>query len=180
MNRILIIDEDVEICRLLEQFLTRHNFRVQFALTAKQGLAVMKRFSPDVILYNFNLGDTDGKNLLIQIKEIHPTLPVIVLTDNTDIKMAVKIMKQGAFDYIPKPLSLEEILATIKKSIHQSLHQKPGSGEKLTLLSMSTEPQSHPNKNRNVGKYIFGKSPEFKNILKEMDLVAPTNYTVII
>jgi len=181
MSKILIIDDDLDMCRLLERFLTRNNFDVKFVHTGKRGIEEMERNTPDVILCDYRLEDTDGKDLLIQIKEYLPNLPVIIITGYSEIKVAVEVIKHGAFDYITKPLFPEEILVTIKKAICHSLNPDNKSIDEIFskgLIPRSSEISSH--KKKNDPKYIFGESPEFRNILKQMDLVAPTNYSVII
>jgi two-component system response regulator HydG len=70
MSKVLIIDDDLDMCRLLERFLIRNNFDVRFVHTGKKGLEELQNFPPDVILCDFRLEDTDGKDLLIQIKAI--------------------------------------------------------------------------------------------------------------
>jgi len=104
MNKILIIDDDLDMCRLLERFLTRNNFEVKFVHNGKKGLEEITDNPPDAILCDFRLEDTDGKELLIQIKERLPTVPVIIITGYSDIKIAVEVIKHGAYDYVTKPL----------------------------------------------------------------------------
>jgi two-component system response regulator HydG len=179
MNKIFIIDDDLDMCRLLDRFLTRNNFDVKFAHTGKQALEELEKKTPDVILCDFRLEDTDGKDLLIQIKEKTPLVPVIIITGYSDIKTAVEVIKHGAYDYITKPLFPEEILVTIKKAI--SLSQDPTKNTGIeTVKEKSSRPESAERKQKPVGKYIFTESNEFKPIVKQMDLVSPTNYSVII
>lgn len=182
MNKILIIDDDLDMCRLLDRFLTRNNFDVKFAHSGKKALEELEKNTPDVILCDFRLEDTDGKDLLIQIKERTPNVPVIIITGYSDIKVAVEVIKHGAFDYITKPLFPEEILVTIKKAI--SLANGPAAtvnGNEQPAKEKSTRSQEGTErKPKHTGKYIFSESNEFRPILKQMDLVAPTNYSVII
>ena len=109
MNKVLIIDDDLDMCRLLDRFLTRNNFNVTIAHTGKKALEELDKSTPDVILCDFRLEDTDGKDLLIQIKERTQQVPVIIITGYSDIKIAVEVIKHGAYDYITKPLFPEEI-----------------------------------------------------------------------
>src|SRR6188768_2196085 len=120
MNKLLIIDDDMDMCLLLERFFTRHQFEVKLTHSGKKGLEELERNRPDAILCDFRLGDTDGKELLIQIKQLTPEVPVIIITGYSEIKMAVEVMKHGAFDYVTKPLFPEEILITIKSAIASS------------------------------------------------------------
>jgi two-component system response regulator HydG len=182
MNKILIIDDDLDMCRLLDRFLTRNNFDVKFAHSGKKALEELEKNTPDVILCDFRLEDTDGKDLLIQIKEKTPRVPVIIITGYSDIKIAVEVIKHGAFDYITKPLFPEEILVTIKKAI--TLSNGPAAavnGNEQPAREKTTRvPEGTERKTKHTGKYIFSESNEFRPILKQMDLVAPTNYSVII
>jgi len=177
MNKILIIDDDMDMCLLLERFFKRNQFEVKLTHSGKKGLEELERNPPDAILCDFRLGDTDGKELLIRIKQINPEVPVIIITGYSEIKMAVDVMKHGAFDYVTKPLFPEEILITIKSAIALS-----GSNAHMHSADngVHQERKNLPKKEIKNTKYIFGDSKEFKDILRQMDLVAPTNYSVII
>ncbi|MCW3091569.1 MAG: sigma-54-dependent Fis family transcriptional regulator [Ferruginibacter sp.] len=179
MNKILIIDDDMDMCLLLERFFTRNQFQVKITHSGKKGLEELEKNPPDAILCDFRLGDTDGKELLIQIKQINPDVPVIIITGYSEIKMAVEVMKHGAFDYVTKPLFPEEILITIKSAIASAgsggtatMPANDGTAAKKMLTALRKDSKNQ--------QYIFGDSKEFKDILRQMDLVAPTNYSVII
>ena len=177
--KILIIDDDLDMCRLLDRFFTRNTFEVKVAHSGKKGLEELQKAVPDVILCDFRLGDTDGKELLPQIKSLAPQVPVIIITGYSDIKMAVEVMKHGAFDYVTKPLFPEEILITIKNAIaiaHSPVKTVPGADH----LPPSKTSDPGIKRTSKTGKYIFGDTPAFRYILKQIDLVAPTNYSVII
>ena len=88
-NKILIIDDDLDMCRMLDRFFSRHNFDVIFTGSGKKGLEELEKNVPDVVLCDFRLTDTDGKELLLKIKGMHPTLPVIIITGYSEIKVAV-------------------------------------------------------------------------------------------
>ncbi|NCI45888.1 sigma-54-dependent transcriptional regulator [Sediminibacterium soli] len=187
MNKVLIIDDDLDMCRLLERFLVRNHFEVRFAHTGKKGLEEVQNFAPDVILCDFRLEDTDGKDLLLQIKSISAEIPVIIITGYSDIKVAVEVIKHGAFDYVTKPLFPQEILITINKAINDGRAAAPQGSAPIAEAdsiqkAAAVQPDASAKKVRKsvAGKYIFGDSKEFRHILKQMDLVSPTNYSVII
>ena len=181
MNRILIIDDDLDMCLLLERFFIRHNFEVKTVHSGKKGLEEIEKNAPDAILCDFRLGDTDGKELLIQIKQVIPEVPVIIITGYSEIKMAVEVMKHGAFDYVTKPLFPEEILISIKNAIALSTNSSESDGNfNSNGLSQPRKTSTSIRKDSKNTQYIFGDSKEFKDILRQMDLVAPTNYSVII
>jgi two-component system, NtrC family, response regulator HydG len=195
MPKILVIDDDRDICLLLKRFLTKHNYEVAEVYAGKKALELMNSFTPDLVLCDFRLDDMDGTTLLVKIKEQLPEVPVIIMTGYSDIKVAVEVMKLGAYDYIGKPLFPDEILVTIKKAL-----QNPGAGAAATQATNTTTqaapvhtppPATTTEEPGNVdrekkqqivisGEYIFGDSEAFKKILKQIDLVAPTNYSIII
>ena len=116
MQTILIVDDDRDICMLLKRFLTRHGYEVLEAYSGKKALELLEETQPDLVMCDFRLEDMEGNTLLGKIKERYLHVPVIIMTGYSDIKIAVEVMKMGAFDYITKPLFPDEILVTIKKS----------------------------------------------------------------
>src|SRR3546814_2233571 len=119
MKKVLVIDDEVNIGVLLTRFLGKHNFDVSTAVSGAKALEMLKSDFFDLILCDFRLEDTDGKEMLARIREIHPTSIVIIITGYSDIKVAVEMIKLGAYDYISKPLYPDEILATIHKALEQ-------------------------------------------------------------
>lgn len=177
MAKILIIDDEKDLCLVLSRFLSKHGYEVMEANKGKKALELVQENMPDLILCDFMLDDMDGTTVLKAIKEINPTIPVIIITGFSNIKTAVEVMRLGAVDYIIKPLIPDEILITIKKALDQQLaSQQPAASSPRN----EKEERDQPRRNNNRNDYIFGDSPHFKNILKQIDLVAPTNYSVII
>lgn len=179
MQRILVIDDDTDICLLLRRFLSKNGYEVAIAQSGQTGLSLLEEFSPDLVMTDFRLGDLDGGQILRKIKERFPEVPVLIITGYSDIKIAIDVMKQGAFDYITKPLFPDEILLTIKKALSgekpdgsvQTIAEKENGATKSTNKSTRSKSES---------SYIFGNGPESKNLYRQIDLVAPTNYSVII
>src|SRR6201996_4558704 len=117
MNKILIIDDEVNVALLLSKFLTRNGFDVTTAATGNSGMEYLKSGNFNLVLCDFRLEDTDGREMLRNIKTQYPKTGVIIITGYSDIKMAVELIKMGAYDYITKPLYPDEILNTITKAI---------------------------------------------------------------
>jgi two-component system response regulator HydG len=116
-QKILIIDDDRDMCLLLKRFLSRHGFEVLESYSGKKALELLETVEPDLVMCDFRLEDMEGNVLLGKIKEKYPHVPVIIITGYSDIKIAVEVMKMGAYDYITKPLFPDEILVTIKKAL---------------------------------------------------------------
>ena len=110
MKKILIIDDEVNVAQLLSKFLTRNGFEVQTASNGTTGMEALKNGEYSLVLCDFRLEDTDGREMLKNIKMHYPKTGVIIITGYSDIKMAVELIKMGAYDYITKPLYPDEIL----------------------------------------------------------------------
>lgn len=190
MQKILIIDDDRDMCLLLKRFLTRHGFEVLEAYSGKKALELLETVEPALVMCDFRLEDMEGNVMLGKIKERYPYVPVIIITGYSDIKIAVEVMKMGAYDYITKPLFPDEILVTIKKALETggSHHntaavvrkEVPSANNNDTATSATGSSTDNSPEIIHSGEYIFGNTPTFKTILQQIDLVGPTNYTVII
>src|SRR6266480_4819828 len=189
MSKIFVIDDDPDICSLLKRFLSRYGFEVLETHSGKKALNILETFVPDLVMTDFRLEDMDGKALLVKIKEKYPKVPVIIITGYSDIKTAVEVMKLGAYDYVTKPLFPDEILVTIRKAMEDgnttAVHSvTPINGNTMLPASESDNAAAHkerkPNVPFNPDEPIFSDSVAFQYILKQIILVAPTNYSVII
>lgn len=173
MKRILIIDDDMDMCRLLSQFLQRKGFETDYAHTAAKGLAKFSENKFDLVLCDFRLGDMDGRQVLQEIKKQRPEVPVIIITGYSDIKMAVEVMRHGAFDYITKPLVPEEVINLINRAMEQDSDES---------LSPKATPQPGNKKKpiESSDSFLVGTSPRITEVYRQVDLVSPTDYSVII
>lgn len=180
MQKILVIDDDRDMCMLLNRFLTRQQFEVTEMYNGKKALEHMSQQKPDLVLCDFRLEDMDGKQVLTKTREMYPGMPFIIITGYSDVKLAVEILKLGAFDYVTKPVFPDEILITIRKAL-EAADKSPVAVQAATPVASPVAPGSRkPALEAPREKYIFGNTPEMKNILKQIELVSPTNYSVII
>lgn len=174
MKKILIIDDEVNVVQLLSKFLTRNGFDVGTASSGNSGLEILKTEPFDLVLCDFRLEDTDGREILKKIKTQYPKTGVIIITGYSDIKMAVELIKMGAYDYISKPLYPDEILNTITKALetHQAVVQNDDRSPSAVSIKV--------NKKQNLSGFVVGTSRASKELYRQIELVAPTNYSVII
>jgi two-component system, NtrC family, response regulator HydG len=169
MRRILIVDDDVSFCVTLKSFLTRHGFETAEAYSFQKALEIFSSTHYDVILTDFRLPDKDGIELLNIIKEKSPHSLVILMTAYADIRMAVKAIKFGAYEYVAKPVNPDELLGHIQKGL-----------EKVTA---NTSPQQNINRTHNptlLKDYLEATSRESRIIHEHINLVAATDISVII
>lgn len=181
MQKILVIDDDRDMCLLLKRFLSKHGFEVDEANTSKKAIEMIEATEYDLVLCDFRLDNTDGKTMLVKIKEKYPHMPVIIITGYSDIKIAVEVMKLGAYDYITKPLFPDEIILTIKKALDKAGNKHMVAPGPATAPADANKETIRQQGNITVsGQYIFGDSMAFRQILQQIELVGPTNYSVII
>jgi len=172
MKKILVVDDDVDICVLLSAFLGKKGFEVSKAHSSRGMLNLMNEKKFDVVLCDFRLGDTDGLEAISEIHKIDPSVPVIIITGYSDIKTAVNVIKSGAFDYVAKPLIPDEILHTISRALASSGNDAP--------VAAPVVKKEKSLNDKLIGDYIIGESSVAKELFKQIDLVAPTSYSVII
>lgn len=179
MKKILIIDDEVNVALLLSKFLTRNGFDVQTASNGNAGMELLKNGEFNLVLCDFRLEDTDGREMLKNIKMQYPKTGVIIITGYSDIKMAVELIKMGAYDYITKPLYPDEILNTINKAIETQYALTEDMRDDIEPAITHSKSKENKKIVQN-GEFVFGTSRASKEILRQIDLVAPTNYSVII
>jgi two-component system response regulator HydG len=100
MRKILVVDDDIDICLLLSRFLTKNDFEVTTTHSGKKALELIKGTFFDLVLCDFRLGDMDGFEVLKKTKEINAEIRIVIITGYSDIKIAVNAIKLGAFDYV--------------------------------------------------------------------------------
>ena len=182
MKRILLIDDDMDMCSLLSHFLKRKGFETDMAYTGAKGMAKFKENHFDVVLSDFRLGDMDGREILKQVKSINPSVVVIIITGYSDVKMAVDVMRQGAFDYITKPLIPEEVINVINRGLNyvSSYIPAPETGADTSTTTSSTAFAPAKRLTITSEEFLIGSSPCTMDLYKQIELVAPTNYSVIL
>jgi two-component system response regulator HydG len=160
MKKILVVDDDTYICNLVSKFLAQNGYETQTTFSGNEAIKSIKKTKFDLVICDFRLPDSDGLAILQQIKKTTPETPVIIMTAYADVKMAVKLIKSGAYDYLTKPLQHEEMLALVKSAT-----------EKKTTTSEN---------NTTVKDFIVGKSDIIQEVMHHIDMVAPTELTVLV
>ena len=118
-KKILIIDDDLDLCTLLGRFLSKNGFEVDMAHSGAKGIAKFSEKKFDAVICDYRLGDMEGIKVLTALRKDNPGVKVIMITGYSDIKTAVEVIKLGAFDYIVKPLIPDEVLSVLNKAYQQ-------------------------------------------------------------
>ena len=162
----------MDMCTLLSRFLSRNGYDTDVAYSGQKGIARFEEEGFDAVLCDFRLGNMDGKEVLMAAKKIKPEAIVLIITGYSDIKTAIEVIKQGAYDYITKPLIPDEVLSVLNKALEQP--------------AQSTENRMNgASKARVPGKYhklefLIGEAPATKDLYQQIEIVAPTNYSIIL
>ena len=167
MKKILLIEDDVAFCKMMNHFLTKNNYAVFNAYSAKEAREILNN-DFDLILCDLRLPDNDGIELMTEFLSSFPNIPVILMTGYADVTTAVKAMKKGASDYISKPFLPEEVLLVLSNTLEQKTKQSaPTPSVKKTEKAPSSE-------------FVKGISPESQTLDTHIKLVSPTNLSVLI
>jgi len=171
-KRILIIDDDMDMCTLLSRYLTRHGYETDVAYSGQKGIAKFEEENFDVVLCDYRLGNMDGKEVLLAVKKIKPDTIVLIITGYSDIKIAIDVIKQGAFDYITKPLIPDEVLTVLNKALSQP----------SDVSAAKSNPVKGKTNQAKTSKqdFLVGEAPATKDLYRQIEIVAPTNYSIIL
>ncbi|MCE5263012.1 MAG: sigma-54 dependent transcriptional regulator [Deltaproteobacteria bacterium] len=167
-SKILVIDDDRSICETLELYLTEEGYEVVTAATGTEGLNKYVESPPDVVILDIRLPDVDGFTVLEDLREEDENVKVIMITAHHDMDSTITAMKSGAFDYIHKPVNVDELDMAIRKALKSREMEK-----KIDGLLME------PSRHFKVGD-IIGSGKEMRDIFKMIGTVSQSRTTVLI
>lgn len=157
MSRILIVEDDTVLCRVLRNWLERKKMQVEVATTLTGARRIMAAADADIVLSDLRLPDGDGIELLEWMNEQHYRIPFIVMTQHAEVLSAVRAMKAGAEDYLPKPFLPETLYTMLNGLLHRTRAK------------------------RESGKGIFRrKSDRIREVERRAALVGSTDLSVLI
>ncbi|MBF4493736.1 MULTISPECIES: sigma-54 dependent transcriptional regulator [unclassified Flavobacterium] len=172
MSKILLIEDDIAFCKLLEKFLIKKAYDVTIAFSAEEARLAMKKESFDLILTDLRLPDSDGIGLMSEFKISNPDIPVVLMTGYSDVNTAVKAIKNGAADYISKPFNPDEVLLVITNALQTTeteIEETPAVAKKSVKKQTSSE-----------NEFVKGISVASRKLLDHIQLVSPTDMSVLI
>lgn len=184
-SKILIIDDDVDICTLLKRFLERKGYDVVTAFNGEDGIKKALENDINLVLTDFRLPDRDGLSIIKEIKAQKVNLPIIVITGYSDVNQAVKSIQLGAYEYVTKPIYPEEIQLKIQEALESKVKEKQVRSNEDTKENLEEKKGSTSKRRTKVetalsGDILQGNSAKSKNTRKLIELVAPTNMTVVV
>jgi two-component system response regulator GlrR len=161
--KILIVDDDPSLLRLLSIRLSAAGYNVESAANAKIALGTLQSFIPQVVISDLRMEGMDGMALFEQIRIQHPNIPVVIMTAHGTIPDAISATKQGVFSFLTKPFESQELLNTVE----QAIRLQPSSGE----LACETELWRNN---------IISRSTVMTSLLQQAKQVANSDFSVLI
>ncbi|WP_313087858.1 nitrogen regulation protein NR(I) [Pseudomonas sp.] len=159
-----IVDDDRSIRWVLEKALQQEGMTTQSFDSADSVLAKLARQQPDVILSDIRMPGVSGLDLLAQIRELYPRLPVIIMTAHSDLDSAVASYQGGAFEYLPKPFDVDEAVSLVKRA-NQHAQEQQG-------LKAPADQRHTPE--------IIGEAPAMQEVFRAIGRLSHSNITVLI
>lgn len=166
--RILIAEDEKAQRDLLEGFLKKEGFSVEAASNGRQAIEKIEGDFFDMALLDYKMPELDGLQTLREIRKRFPDLPVVMMTAYGTVETAVASMKEGALDYLTKPIDLDELLLIIRKVLERS-----------TLIKENRELRARLQERYTFQNIIYG-SPEMEEVMGMVARVAPSQSTVLI
>jgi len=162
--KVWVADDDSSIRWVLERALSQAGIENECFADADQLLSRIASEQPDVIISDIRMPGTDGLALLSKINEAYPQLPVIITTAHSDLDSAVASYQRGAFEYLPKPFDLDEVIAITERAL---AYARENRGE---APAMEKLPQTE----------IIGEAPAMQEVFRAIGRLAHSNITVLI
>ncbi len=169
MNKLLMIDDDVALCRSIQLILEGKGYNVEVCSSAEQGIESMMEFCPDLILLDLVLPDGDGLEILDQISQKNPTVPVVIISGRQDMAATIEAMKKGAYDYLRKPFDVNDVELILEK-VRRELDRSTSSEQKDEQPEVRiTQPDE-----------IIGNDPQVLEILKQVGRFSRGHVNVLV
>jgi two-component system, NtrC family, response regulator HydG len=163
---VLVVDDDPSFNELVSNYLTREGFQVISVHSSKRALETLAHQHIDLVLADYKLPEMDGLALIEKIKTLFPSMPVVLITNYADIRVAVNSIKLGAFEFVSKPVIPDELLKIINQALSKGKQNKQLESNQVNKVE--------------TNNYIVGKNEKMVQLWKHLTVVAPTMMNVLI
>ncbi len=167
-KHILLVEDDQDMCKLLEVDLHRRGYTINWHTSADQGLSALKSREFDLVIADINLPGMNGLELCARVVSNRPDVPVIMMTAFGSIETAIAAIRAGAYDFITKPVDLDILALSIERAVkHRALH------EKVKILSEAVKQSQY------FGELI-GESLPMRKLFSKLSRIADTETSILI
>jgi len=164
-SRVLVIDDEAAIRDSLRMILEYESYRFRGAASGQEGLDLVQRERPDVVLLDIKMPGMDGMEVLRKLRALDESLPVVMISGHGTTATAVEAIRLGAIDFLDKPLSSERVIVTLQNVLRQSELTSENRDLRVAMEA----------------KYeLVGQSPVLRSVLEAVTRAAPTNATVLL
>ena len=168
--KVLIVDDETSILDTLRILLKRDGYEVHTAVGGQQGVDALREVQPDFVLTDIRMPGVSGIEVLNAAREMDPTLPVILMTAQASLQSAIQAVNQGAFHYVQKPFSNDEMLVVCRRAAESRQLRQENKALKTEIRRRDASQAVRP----------VGKSRSFIDVVRLAETVAPTDSTVLI
>jgi len=168
MKNILIVDDDESLCRSIQIIMQTKGYTVRYACSAIDGWTLLKEEFPDLIFLDLVLPDADGLDVLEELVQKYPGIPVVVVSGRQDMAATITAMRHGAYDYLRKPFDVDDIELTLEKMRREFHHQ-----EETAAKPKAPPPPAAP-------REIIGTAPQMLEVLKQIGRFSRSRVNVLI
>lgn len=165
---ILVVDDEVQICRNCVKILNSKDYDVDFALNGLDALKIIESKKIDIVVTDLNMERLGGMEVIERINESFSKILIIVMTGYASVSSAVEVMKMGVFDYLPKPFTPYELRAIVQQAVEKIRIRK----QLARLIGNKTQ--------KTISHQLIGESPGIKKVIKMVEKVAETDSNVLI
>lgn len=165
-DNIWIVDDDKSIRWVLERALQKAAINSRSFAHAKPLLEALTKELPDALLTDIRMPDIDGIEVLQKVQRDYPNLPVIVMTAHSDLESAVSAFHEGAFEYLPKPFDIQDVVALVKRACTHGRQRQQSAAHKLPPPEVTPE--------------IIGAAPAMQEVFRAIGRLARSHITVLI
>lgn len=165
--RILVVDDELVICKSCEKVFRRAGHEVAYATSGRQALEMLQNDVFDVVFTDLKMVDVGGMEVVQTVQQKYPETVVIVITGYATIASAVETMRSGAFDYLPKPFTVTELMAVLDRAL-----------DKRKLIQVATDEDETPEEAAFEG--LIGRSARMQDVYRLIRKVSTTDATILI
>jgi two-component system, NtrC family, response regulator HydG len=167
-GRILIVDDELAVRDALGKWFTSEGYAAHPSSSAREALETIQKKEFDIALLDIKMPGMDGMELQARLKQADPDLTVIMMTGYASVETAVQALKRGAYDYVTKPVDPDELSHLVANALEHKRASREVARLREDLLEISP------------GTELIGRSPAMKKVMELIEMVAPTEATVLI
>jgi DNA-binding NtrC family response regulator len=165
-GKALVVEDSKTTRLILKRMLEKDGYAIYEAENGIEAISIFSKDKPDVVILDLNMPGMDGTQTMSELKRIHASIPVIVVTSQGDVSTAVETMKLGAYDFLVKPVEAGKLIVTVKRAIERLYLER-----EISNLHNSIEKSL---------EWTLGNGSAIKKVIEQIKQVAHSNFSIIL